>query len=75
MGSPQGGLLYFWEAIMTAANYPRCLANTLREEGGWTNDPRDPGGPTMRGVIQREYTKYRAEQGAAQPERPLHQRG
>jgi lysozyme family protein len=48
---------------MTAANYPRCLANTLREEGGWTNDPRDPGGPTMRGIIQREYTKYRATKG------------
>lgn len=48
---------------MTAANYPRCLANTLVEEGGWTNDPRDPGGPTMRGVIQREYTKYRDARG------------
>jgi lysozyme family protein len=45
------------------ANYPRCLANTLREEGGWTNDPRDPGGPTMRGIIQREYTRYRARKG------------
>jgi lysozyme family protein len=45
------------------ANYARCLANTLNEEGGWTNDPRDPGGPTMRGVIQREYTKYRASKG------------
>lgn len=44
-------------------NYPRCLANTLNEEGGWTNDPRDPGGPTMYGIIQREYTKYRREKG------------
>ena len=48
---------------MTAANYPRCLANTLREEGGWSNHPSDPGGPTMRGIIQREYTKYRASKG------------
>lgn len=48
---------------MTAANYPRCLANTLAQEGGWTNDPRDPGGPTMRGIIQREYTRYRAKKG------------
>ena len=45
------------------ANYVRCLANTLREEGGWTNDPRDPGGPTMRGIIQREYDKYRDRHG------------
>lgn len=51
------------------ANYPRCLANTLREEGGWTNDPRDLGGPTMRGIIQREYTKYRARKGL--PERSV----
>jgi lysozyme family protein len=48
---------------MTQANYPRCLANTLREEGGWSNHPSDPGGPTMRGIIQREYTKYRASKG------------
>ncbi|MFZ1893647.1 MAG: glycosyl hydrolase 108 family protein, partial [Rhodoplanes sp.] len=48
---------------MSAANYPRCLANTLREEGGWSNHPSDPGGPTMRGIIQREYTKYRAGKG------------
>ncbi len=48
---------------MSAANYPRCLANTLREEGGWSNHPSDPGGPTMRGIIQREYTKYRASKG------------
>lgn len=44
-------------------NYPRVLANTLNEEGGWTNDPRDPGGPTMYGIIQREYTKYRLKKG------------
>lgn len=48
---------------MSKENYPRCLANTLREEGGWTNDPRDPGGPTMRGIIQREYSRYRARHG------------
>jgi lysozyme family protein len=53
----------FLEVFMSAANYPRCLANTLREEGGWSNHPSDPGGPTMRGIIQREYTKYRASKG------------
>jgi Glycosyl hydrolase 108 len=42
----------FQEGRMTAQNYPRCLANTLNEEGGWSNHPSDPGGPTMRGVIQ-----------------------
>jgi lysozyme family protein len=48
---------------VTQANYPRCLANTLVQEGGWTDDPRDHGGPTMRGIIQREYDKYRDRHG------------
>jgi lysozyme family protein len=40
-------------------NYQRSLANTLVEEGGYANHPNDPGGPTMRGVIQRTYDDYR----------------
>lgn len=48
---------------MTKENYPRCLANTLREEGGWSNHPSDPGGPTMRGVIQARYNEYRRKWG------------
>jgi lysozyme family protein len=49
--------------VCMQANYPRCLANTLNEEGGFSNDPRDSGGPTMRGIIQREYTAYRRRKG------------
>ncbi len=48
---------------MTQENYPRYLANTLREEGGWSNHPSDPGGPTMRGVIQARYNEYRRKWG------------
>ncbi|MFL9826229.1 glycosyl hydrolase 108 family protein, partial [Rhodoplanes sp. SY1] len=48
---------------MAQENYARCLANTLREEGGFTDHPRDPGGPTMRGIIQREYSRWRAAHG------------
>lgn len=44
---------------MTAANYPACYANTRQFEGGNDDDPQDPGGRTSRGVIQREYDKYR----------------
>jgi lysozyme family protein len=40
-------------------NYSRCLANTLVEEGGYVNNPKDPGGPTMRGVIQKVYDQHR----------------
>ncbi len=39
--------------------FPACLAETLRWEGGWSNDPYDPGGATMHGVIQKEYDAYR----------------
>jgi lysozyme family protein len=45
---------------MTAANFSRCLANVLVDEGGNDDDPHDPGGRTSRGIIQREYNAYRA---------------
>lgn len=44
---------------MVAANFERCLANVLQSEGGFSNDPHDPGGATMHGVIQSEYDAYR----------------
>jgi lysozyme family protein len=31
-------------------NFPNCLAFTLKYEGGFVNDPRDPGGATSLGV-------------------------
>ena len=40
-----------------------CLAETLKWEGGWFNHKRDPGGPTMRGVIQRVYDGWRDSNG------------
>lgn len=36
-----------------------CLPLTLRQEGGNSNDPHDPGGRTHEGIIQREYDRYR----------------
>lgn len=50
---------------MTAENYPRCLANTLVFEGGYANNPRDPGGATMRGITQATYDAYRRKKGLA----------
>ena len=35
---------------MAADAFSACLAVTLREEGGYTLDPNDPGGATNRGV-------------------------
>lgn len=31
-------------------NYERCLAEVLEQEGGYSNDPGDPGGPTKYGI-------------------------
>lgn len=37
---------------MAASNYPACLREVLRHEGGYANHPNDPGGPTMYGITQ-----------------------
>ena len=48
---------------MASDNFERCLAITLKWEGGYSNHPDDPGGPTMRGIIQREYDAWREKHG------------
>lgn len=40
-----------------------CLAETLNWEGGYSDDPYDPGGKTMHGIIQSEYDRYRRSKG------------
>ena len=45
---------------MAKDNFPRCEAYTLAFEGGYVNDPKDPGGATNLGVIQANYDRYRA---------------
>lgn len=44
-------------------SFEKCLPFTLIEEGGYSNDPHDPGGKTMEGILQREYDKYRRKIG------------
>ena len=44
---------------MASNNFERCLAITLKWEGAYSNHPDDPGGPTMQGIIQREYDAWR----------------
>ncbi len=43
---------------MTAANYEACLKKTLSYEGGYTNHPSDPGGPTNWGITIADARKY-----------------
>ena len=46
-----------------------ALVFTLKWEGGFTNNPLDPGGPTNFGIIQSRYDQYRKAVG--QPRRSV----
>ena len=48
---------------MTAQNFAAALKRVLVFEGGKVDHPRDPGGRTNQGVIQRVYDGYRARKG------------
>lgn len=48
---------------MAIGNFEKCLARVRVYEGGNDDDPRDPGGRTSRGIIQRVYDRYRASKG------------
>lgn len=56
-------------------NFPPCLSFTigpssfgpLGEEGGWADNPQDPGGCTMRGVTLRTYADWCARNGLPEP--------
>ena len=43
---------------MAAVNYDECLRRLLIHEGGYTNHPADPGGPTNFGITIYDYRKY-----------------
>jgi lysozyme family protein len=50
---------------MAAANYDACLARVLKHEGGYTNHPSDPGGPTNFGITIHDYRRYIKANGTA----------
>ena len=50
---------------MTASREQESLARVLAHEGGYSNNPKDPGGATMKGVTQRVYDAYRRGRGEA----------
>lgn len=45
------------------ANFDKSLALVLKSEGGYSNNPRDKGGVTMRGVTQAVYDDWRRRNG------------
>jgi len=58
------GFIYL-EAAMAASNFATCLGKVLKHEGGYVNHPKDPGGATNKGVIQRTYDTWRKSMGLA----------
>lgn len=50
-------------------NFEKCMPVVLRYEGGFSNHPRDPGGVTLEGIIQRVYDGFRDRNN--RPRRPL----
>lgn len=45
------------------SNFARSLKAVLAYEGGYVNHPKDPGGPTNKGITQRVYDAWLAGQG------------
>jgi len=59
------------------SNFEPCLKFVLHHEGLWSDDPRDPGGATMKGVtlaVYREYLKREASKDELRniPDEHLH---
>jgi lysozyme family protein len=47
---------------MAKGNFENCLKFTLQFEGGFSNDPNDPGGPTNLGVTQATLSMFLGRQ-------------
>lgn len=47
------------------SNYDVCLTKLLKDEGGYSNDPNDNGGPTNFGITLVDYKKYINKNGTA----------
>jgi len=43
---------------MTQTNFNQCLTIVLHEEGGYTNNPQDPGGITNFGITKTNWEEY-----------------
>jgi len=54
------------------SNFNDCLNRLLKDEGGYTNDPRDPGGATNFGITLTDYRLYINKEGTANDVRLMH---
>ena len=53
------------------SNYNDCLTRLLKDEGGYSNNPNDPGGPTNFGITLKDYRLYVNPQGTANDVRSM----
>lgn len=51
----------------TPFTFDSALAFVLRWEGGWADNPNDPGGATMKGITIGTYTRWRQAHGQPPP--------
>lgn len=47
------------KTVIKPSNFDAALARVLVSEGGYVNNPKDPGGATNKGITQRVYNLYR----------------
>ncbi len=47
------------QAEKSGGIFATCLAHVLDMEGGYSNDPYDPGGPTNKGITLTDFAKWR----------------
>ena len=53
-------------------NYNYAVQQVLKSEGGYTNDPRDPGGPTNYGITITDYRMYVNKNATATDVKNMH---
>lgn len=58
---PEG--VFKFPTSRSVSDYPKSLRFVLRWEGGFVNDPDDPGGATNKGVTQKTYDSYCRKKG------------
>jgi uncharacterized protein YraI len=61
------GILPVIDVEVGGDNFDRSMVFVKRWEGGWADNPADPGGATMKGITIGTYTRWRASQGKPAP--------